>query len=160
MTTEFEELELNKDVTSITEDEAKKTLSEFMEAHKSNRSAYDELKNKLDDKESEFEEKLEEKEERIAEFKQERAEEAAEYVNIPAELVAERFSFSEIEQIVEEGEEFSESAEDEEEDEEDEYLTTFSEKPEKGRTESGGPSKYRERAEQKLADHGIPVGDD
>lgn len=156
--TDFEDLELNKDVTSMEEDEAKETLSDFMEAHQTNRSAYDELNAKLDDVETEYQEKLDEKEELIAEFKQDRAEEAAEYVNIPADLVADRFSFSEIEQIIEEGAEFSEQDEDETDEAEegdDSPLTTFSEKPEKGTVEGGSNPELRDRAREKLRQHGL-----
>lgn len=154
MTNEFTELELNKDITAMDADEAKETLSEFMEAHKTNESAYDELSNELSETEAEFSEKLEEKEKRIEEFKYEYAEEASDYVNIPTDIVAERFSFSEIEQIIEEGAEFSEETDEAEEAEEDEPITTFSEKPEKGERE-GGRSGDRQRAKQKLSQYGI-----
>lgn len=157
MTTEFEDLELNKDVTSMEEDEAKETLADFMEAHQTNRSAYDELKSELADVETEYQEKLDEKEELIAEFKQDRAEEAAEYVNIPADLVADRFSFSEIEQIIEEGEEFSgaDDGDDAGDESDDSPLTTFSDKPEKGTVEGGSDPELRERAREKLSQHGL-----
>lgn len=142
------------------EEEAKKTLSEFMEAHKTNRSAYDTLSSELDDVEAEYKEKLEQKEEKLAEFKHDRAEVASEYVNIPADLIASRFSLDEVEQIIEEGAEFSESEETEEADEEDEALTSFADREERGREEgSGRTTQYRDRAEARLSEHGIPVGD-
>lgn len=156
---EFDDLTLNKEVAEMEEDEAKKTLAEFMEAHQTNQTAYDELKGELEETETEFQEKLDEKEEVIAEFKQERAEEAAEYVNIPADLVATRFSFEEIDQIIEEGSEYSEETSEESEEEEDETITTFSDKPEKGQTEGGGTSKYNDRAREKLSQHGLTMGD-
>jgi hypothetical protein len=159
MSTDFTELELNEDVTDMDGEEAKQTLAEFMEAHQKNQSAYDAAVQEQRELETEYEEKLEEKEERIAEFKQERAEEAAEYVNIPAGLLADKFSFSEIEQIIEEGAEFSEESEEANEADEDEPITTFADREEKGRTEGGGErSQYRQRAKQKLGEHGIPTG--
>lgn len=157
--TEFTELELNEDITDMSGEEAKQTLSEFMEAHQKNQSAYDKVVTDLSETETEYEQKLEEKEERIAEFKQERAEEAAEYVNIPASLLADKFSFSEIEQIIEEGAEFSEESEEADEADEDEPITTFADREEKGRAEGGSDrSQYRQRARQKLGEHGIPTG--
>lgn len=156
MSNEFTELELSTDVSSMEGDEAKETLVDFMEAHQKNQSAYDELSNTLDEKEAEFSEKLEEKEERIEEFKYEYAEEASEYVNIPTDLVAERFSFSEIEKIIEEGAEFSEESEDADggEDDDPEMITDFADRPEKGQRE-GGHTGDRQRAESKMAQYGI-----
>lgn len=134
--TEFTDLDLSKDVSNMEEGEARETLVDFVEAHQKNRTAYDELQDELSEVETEYEDKIEDREEVIAEFKKERAEEAAEYVNIPADLVAERFEFSEIEQIIEEGAEFSEEGEDGGEEEEDPFITTFSEQEERG--EAGG----------------------
>lgn len=154
--TDFIELDLSEDASEMDGDEAKQTLVEFMEAHQKNQNAYDELASELEETEAEFKEKLEEKEERIEEFKHEYAEEASEYVNIPADLIAERFSFSEIEKIIEEGAEFSEEAEDDGGDEEDrEMITDFAERPEKGKREGGGHAGDRERAKQKMAQYGI-----
>jgi len=150
----FNELELNKDVTEMGEEEAKETLSEFMEAHQKNQSEYDSLQVDLQETKTEYEEKIDDYEERISEFKEERAEEAAQYVKMPAGLLADRFSFSELEQIIEEGEEFSDV--DDEAEEDDEPLTDFNNKEEKGRAESRDPpEQFRERAESKLAEYGI-----
>jgi hypothetical protein len=160
--TDFKELEINKGVDEMSEEEAKKTLSEFMESHQKNRTAYDELQTELDETETEYQEKLEEREERIHQFKQERAEAAAEYVNMPADLLVDRFSIDEIDQILAEADEadFSEEEETPEEEEGDENLTTFSEKPEKGRAESGGKkAEYRERATSVLKNKGFPVSE-
>lgn len=158
--TDFNELDLKKGVDEMSEEEAKKTLSEFMESHQKNRAAYDKLQSELDETETEYKEELEELEERIHEFKQERAEVASEYVNMPADLLVDRFSIDEIDQIIAEADdaEFSEE-ETEEAEEEDEGLTTFSEKPEKGRAESGGKTEYRERATQVLKNKGFPVSE-
>lgn len=136
--TDFTDLDLNKDVSEMEDGEARETLVDFVEAHQKNRTAYDELQSELDEVETEYKEKLEEKKELISEFKQKRAEKASEYVNIPSNLVAERFEFSEIEQIIEEGSEFADESEDEtaEEEEDDELLTTFAEREERG--EAGG----------------------
>lgn len=149
--TEFHELDLQKDVASMEEEEAKETLSDFMEAHQKNQTAYDELSEERDEIETEYQEKLEEREELISEFKQERAEEAAEYVNMPADLLVDRFSLDEIDTIIEEGSEadFSED-EPEDEPEDEQTLTTFSEKPEKGRRESNDSFGDTERAKSKL----------
>jgi hypothetical protein len=150
--TEFTDLELADDVSDMEEDELRETLTDFMQAHEENREAYDSAKSQIDEIETEYQEKIEQYEEKIDEFKHERAKEAAEYANLPAELLAERFEFAELDQIIEEGEEaeeFSGSGEPEgEEDEEDERMTTFSEKKEKGRKESGGAN--RKRAAEKL----------
>lgn len=163
--TEFNDLDLNTEIPEMDEEEAKKTLSEFMEAHQTNRTAYDELDSELDDIETEYQEELEEKEEMIAEFKDERAEAAAEYVNMPADLLSERFSFSELEQIVEEGAEFSEETEEDADDDaddggDDSPLTTFSDKPEKGKGGSNGAGRSadREHARSVLQRNGFSVG--
>jgi hypothetical protein len=153
--TDFEDLELNKSVDDMDADEAKQTLSEFMDSHKTNRTAYDELSTELDEVETEYQEKLEAKEELIADFRDERASEAAEYVNIPADLVASRFSLDEIEQIIEEGAEFADSGDGEGE-EEDDSLTTFADRAEKGETSTS--TNYSDRARDKLSQHGLPVG--
>lgn len=159
---EFTELEVNAEIPSMDGDEAKETLSEFMESHKKNQSAYDELASELDDAEAEFKQELEEKEETIGEFKEKRAEKAAEFVNLPEELVADRFEFNEIEQIIEEGEQFSEEDAAESEDGEggedggDEPITTFSQQEEKGRRE-GGRVGDRDTARKLLGNHGVSV---
>lgn len=154
--TEFTDLDLQKDISDMEGDEARETLVDFMEAHQTNRSAYDGLQAELDEVETEYEEKLEEREELIREFKEDRAEKASEFTNLPADLIVERFEYSEIEQIIEEGEEFSEAEDETEEEDEESTLLEFSEKPEKGRAESGG-NKYRDRAADKLAGHGFPT---
>jgi hypothetical protein len=149
--TEFTEMDLQKEVSEMEPDEARETLVDFMEAHQSNRSAYDELSTELDEVETEYNDKLEEKDEVIAEFKQERAAEAAEYVKMPEDILADKFSFSELEQIIEEAEdapEFSESDEGTEDGEEDDTLTTFSEKPERG--EAGGDTGPSDAAKERL----------
>lgn len=153
--TDFTDLELTEDIPDMEEDEAKETLSEFMEAHKQNRTAYDELAGELDEVETEYQDKLEQREDLIAEFKQERAEKAAEYTNVPADIMVERFELEELDQIIEEGdEEFSDP--DENEDEEDEpSLLNFSEQEEKGVTDTESP--YRDRARKALGRQGFPV---
>lgn len=143
---DFTEIDLAKEVSEMEPDEARETLVDFTETHQENRTAYDELATELDEVETEYQEKLEEKEERIAEFREERAEEAAEYVNMPADILAEKFTFSELDQIIEEAEEAEEFSEDDEADEEvetEDNLTTFSEKRERGQAggnASSGPS--------------------
>lgn len=160
---EFTELDLNKDVADMEAQEAKQTLSEFMEAHKKNKQAYDSKAAEVDAVEDEYSEEIETLEEQLAEFREARAEKASEYVNMPPELLSERFSLDELEQIVEEGEqaaEFSEEpdAGDESPEEDDGNLTTFAEREEKGRREgSSGRSKYRERAKERLEAQGFPV---
>lgn len=154
MSTKFTEVDLDTEVDDMDAEDARETLSQFMEVHEQNKDAYDNLSAEFKQAEEEYEQTIEDKEERIAEFKTQRAEEASDYVKMPADLLAERFTFSELDQIIEEGSEFSE--EDEESEEDDEMLTTFAEKEEKGRTE-GGTSKYRDRASTKLSEHGLPV---
>jgi murein DD-endopeptidase MepM/ murein hydrolase activator NlpD len=155
--TEFNELDLAKDVSEMDGDEAKETLAEFMDAHEQNQEAYDTLKAEKRKEAEEYSEQIDELEERVSQFKQERAEEASQYANMPADLLAERFSFSELDQIIEEGEEATDEEDtefSEDEDAEDERLTTFSERPPKGKQESSGGSSYnRDRAKEKIFSH-------
>lgn len=156
--TEFTELDLSKDVNDLTEAEAKETLSEFVSEHRSNEEAYDELQSEYEEKLEEREERIDELEGRVDEWREERAEKAAEFVKMPADLLADRFSIEELEQIIEEGSEHSEAGEVEEEEEEEQSLTTFTEKPEKGKEETPDFSEEaRDRAEQRLAERGFPV---
>lgn len=158
--TEFNELDLTKTPDDMEPEEAKKTLSEFMQAHKTNQTAYDELEQELDDVQTEYEEKLDEKRERIEEFRQERAEQAAEYVKMPADILADRFSIEELDQIIDEAAESDEFSEDtESEEEEDESLTTFSDREEKGEAKGGRSTEYRERAKERLKVKDFPVGE-
>lgn len=162
--TEFTELDLKKDIADMDGEEAKKTLTEFMEAHKKNQTAYDAVVEEREEVESDYQEQLEEYEEKMAEFRQKRAEEASEYVNMPADLIAERFEYSEIEQIIAEAEESAEFTEEEptdEDDEDDDRLTTFSEKEQKGRLEGDGgrASGSRDRALDALKNKNFPVSE-
>lgn len=153
--TDFDEIDLAKDVSEMSEEEAKATLTDFMETHSKNTEAYDELQTEFSEAEEEYEQTIEERDERIHEFKEDLAEEAADHVNVPADLMVERFEFSELEQIIEEGEEYSEESQESEETEEggdEDVLTTFSDKPEKGTAEGGGTSKHAERAGSKVRD--------
>jgi len=151
---EFNELNTEKDIDEMEPEEAKETLSQFMDAHKENQDAYDELASDLQELDEQYSEEIEEYEARITQFTEDKAQEAAEHVEMPAELLADRFSYDELEQIVSEAEEAEEFSEDEPEDEPEEddesgKLTTFSDKPERG--EAGGDgdrSQYRERAEK------------
>lgn len=158
--TEFTELNLSKEVDDMEADEARETLAEFMASHEENQAAYDALHADLEDIESEYKQKLEEREERIAQFKHERAEEAAKHVKMPADLLADRFSIDEIDQILEEADEanFSEDTS-EDDDETDDSLTTFSNKEEKGRSNGDDRSKYRSRAATVLERKNFPVGE-
>lgn len=158
--TEFKDLDLNKEIADMEDEEAKKTLSEFMEAHQKNREAYNSLQTTLEDTEAEYQEKLDQKAERIAEFREQRAEKAADYVNMPAELIADKFSIDEIDQMISEAEEagvdeeFSEETDEVDEEDTDENLTTFADTGEKGVRESSGGSSYsRDRAESKIKQH-------
>jgi hypothetical protein len=156
--TDFNELELNKSVDSLEADEAKKTLSEFMEQHQKNQAAYDELNDEIDELETEYKQEIAKLEKRVTEFKEERAEEAAEYVNMPADLLVDRFSIEELDQIIEEGADADFSEDEPEDEDEPENLTTFSERPEKGRKESGSKNNEAvERARNRLRDHGFPT---
>jgi hypothetical protein len=158
--TEFTELDLNSSVSDMDEQEAKQTLSEFMEAHKNNQQAYDTAVAEQEEIEDGYSERVEELEQRLGEYRDDRAEEASEYTNMPPELLADRFSLDELEQIIEEGEEadFSEQSDEGDEDDGPDNLTTFADREEKGQTGGEGASKYREQAQKKLADHGFPVG--
>lgn len=156
--TDFTTLELNKEIGDMDAEEARDTLSEFMDAHKSNEDAYDALQTEKEETVSEYEEKIEDYEDLISEFRERRAEKAAEYVEMPEDLLAKRFNIDELDQIIEEAEvsgEFTEEEEaDEGETEEDDTLTTFSDKPERGRRESSGTGRAtRQRAEAKLKQH-------
>lgn len=160
--TEFNDIELATEISDMEGEEAKETLADFMEVHESNREAYDELQSEFSQTEQEYEKKLEEKQERIAEFKQEKAERAAEHVQMPADLLADRFSFSEIDQIIEEAAEFTEEEDETDEGESgNEQLTTFSDKEQKGRLdgEGGNRAEYRERAVEVLGNKNFPVSE-
>lgn len=158
--TEFNDLELSEDVDELSEEEAKKTLSQFMESHAKNRSSYDELQTELSETETNYEEKVEELEERISEFREQRAEEAAEYVRMPESLLADRFSIDELEQIIEEGSEAEFSQEQEEPEEEDDSpLTDFADREEKGRQDGDNRAEYRQRAESVLSRRNFPLGE-
>ena len=156
--TEFTELDLSKPVEEMEADEARETLTDFMEAHRSNQDAYDAVQSEVDEIEAEYSEQIEDYEKMLTEFREDKAEEAAEHVNMPADLLADRFEYSELEQIIEDGEEFSEEPEDDEGDEEETSLTTFSDKPQKGRKEdTNGTERYRDEAASALSSHGFPT---
>jgi hypothetical protein len=157
---EFTELEPSKDIADMEADEARETLTEFMDYHEQNEEAYSELEADLEETETEYQEKLDEAQERMAQFREARAEEAEEYVNMPADLIADRFSLDEIETIIEEAEGSADFSEEEDEDDDDtERLTTFSEQQEKGEQGGDGSRKHRERAEQVLSARNFPTGD-
>lgn len=154
---DFTELDLSKPVEEMEADEARETLTDFMDAHRSNQDAYDAVQSEMDDIETEYSEQIEEYEQMVAEFREDKAEEAAEYVNMPADLLASRFEYSELEQIIEDGEEFSEESDGSDEGEDEPALTTFSDKPQKGKQEgTDGTEKYRSEAKNALASHGFP----
>lgn len=155
--TEFTDLSLTKDVEDMSEAEAKETLSDFVSEHESNQSAYDEMKTEYEEKIDAREERVEDLEARVEEWREEKAAEAAEYVQMPSGLLADKFSIDELEQIIDEGAEFEQEAEEEDEKEE-EPLTTFTEKPEKGKEEGSGFSEdVEKRARQRLAERGFPL---
>jgi len=157
--TEFTELELNKDVESMTEAEAKETLSDFMDAHTDNQAAYDAKAGEVEEVESEYQEKIETLEEKVSEFKERRAQEAAEYVKMPAEILAARFSFDELDQIIEEAEGSEEFSEDEPEDDEDDgRLTEFVERDQKSKKSEKTETKFNRSTEELLAEQGLPIG--
>lgn len=161
--TDFKELDLNKQVSEMDEDEARETLVDFMEAHQENRQAYDATVSEFEEQIEDIRADKQEVEEKLGEIHSEYAEKAAEVTNMPADLIEERFSFSEVEQILEEAEaagEFSESAEEEEE--ENETLTEFAEREEKGKSEkeSTQRTEFRDEARELLSQQGIPTGDD
>jgi len=159
--TEFTELDIEKDIDNMEESELRKTLSDFMEQHETNIEVYDGLKVEYEDELDEKEDTIEGLRERVSAFKQERAEEAAEYVKMPADVLAGRFDFSELDQIIEEAEESDEFSEDDDEDEEEsDYLTDFAEQPQKGRQESRERSqKHRDRAARALENKNFPVSE-
>jgi len=157
--TQFTDLDLTKPVDEMEADEARETLAEFMESHRENREAYDSLQTEFSEREDELTDEVEELEGRVAEFTEEKAERAAEHVKMPADLLAARFSIDELEQIIEEGEEFSEEP-DEPEEEESEMLTSFNDKPQKGRLEDDDRSaKFRDHAKTMLSSQGFHVED-
>lgn len=151
--TEFTELDLNKEVSDLEEDETKETLVDFMETHQKNTEAYDELQSEIEDVETDYQEQIEDYEEKLSGVKAEYAEEASEYVNVTKEIMLDRFSLDEIKQIIDEAEaeeEFSDEPDEEPEDETS-SLTTFADRGEKGRRDpEDGPSKFRDKAESKL----------
>lgn len=140
-------------------DELANTLREFMESHEDNQDAYDDLKAEFDQSIEEFEERVSEFEEKLDSVKEKRAEEASEFTNIPSDILADRFSLDELDQMIEEAEtDFSEE-ESSEEDEEDQRLTTFTQREERGRNEGETKTEYRDRARQALARNGLPVSE-
>lgn len=147
--TEFNEIDLAKDVSDMEGDEARETLADFMQTHEANVEAVDELRSQYAETIEGLESEKEDLQEKVAEFTQERAAEAAEFVNIPADLLVDRFSLDEIEQIIEEGEEYSETNEVEEE---EDRLTTFADREEKGKQEKEEtrPARYRDDARERL----------
>lgn len=151
--TEFQEMEVDEDLSEIPEDELRSTFAAFLETHESNVEAVNNLRASYSEKVESLESEVESLEDKVSEFTQEKAEEAAQYVNIPEELVAERFSLEEIEQIIEEGEEFSESNEEEDE---DSPLTTFAERGDKGKQDKEPSTEFRQRA-TKLMGKKIPL---
>lgn len=156
--TDFTELDLSKPVDEMEADEARETLSDFMDAHRQNQDAYDAVQAEMKDIESEYSEKIEEYEQMVAEFREDKAEEAAEYVNMPAGLLADRFEYSELEQIIEDGEEFSEEEPEDDPEDDETNLTTFAEKPQKGKQEkTEGTARYRDEAKAALGNHGFPT---
>jgi predicted nucleic acid-binding Zn-ribbon protein len=158
--TDFTDLDLTKPVDEMEADEARETLAEFMDSHRDNREAYDELQTEFSQREDELTDEVEELEGRVAEFTEEKAERAAEHVKMPADLLAARFSIDELEQIIEEGEEFSEGPEDEPDDEGPE-LTSFTEKKQKGRLEDEDRSaQFRDHAKTLLSSQGMHIQED
>lgn len=161
--TEFTELDLGKEVDDMDEEELRTTLSDFMQEHEQNIEAYDGLETEHKEQLSEKDERIEDLQDRVSEFKQARAEDAAEHVKMPADVLAERFSFAELDQIIEEAEEFAEEDESEEESEEEsKYLTDFAQREQKGKQEGGGrgPSKkHRDRAASALRNNGFPASE-
>lgn len=132
-------------------EELRATLAEFMEKHDDNIEEYESLQEDHEGLQSEYSEAQDALDNLRTKF----AEEAADYINLSPEIIADRFSYSEITQIIEEGEKAEEFAEDE--DEEVDAFTTFSEKEEKGR-EEGGNAETRTDAEQRLGSFGFPSG--
>lgn len=161
--TDFTELGIEKDVDEMEESELRETLSDFMEEHTKNKEAYDSLRTEFQDELDEKDERIEDLESRVSEFKQDKAEEAAEHVKMPADVLAERFEFSELEQIIEEAEEFSEDDETTEgEESESDYLTDFADREQKGKQEpsGNGPTREnRERAKRAMQNQGFPVSE-
>lgn len=164
--TEFTNLDLNKSIEDMTEGELRETLSDFMDAHEDNRQAYDTKADEVDEVETEYQEQIEDLEEKVTEYKESRAAEAAEYVNMPSSILAERFSFSELEQIIEEGEaseEFADEEGDNEDDDEPDRLTTFAEREQKGQVDNGekpANPKFRRSASELLSEKGLSIGGD
>lgn len=153
----FTELDLTKNVSEMSEAEAKETLSDFMRKHSENQEAYDEVVSEYEDELEEKEETIESLEDELDEWREELAEEAAECVEMPANLLAAKFSRDELEQIISEASEHSE--EEEEEDDEPDRLTTFSDKEQKGKetTPDYRNEEAQERAKKALASRGFPV---
>lgn len=148
---------MDEDLSEIPEDELRSTFAAFLETHESNVEAVDDLRATYSERIESLESEKEDLEDKVSEFTAEKAEEASEYVNIPEEIIVERFSLGEIEQIIEEGEEFSESSEEEED---DEPLTTFANRGEKGKKDKeSAATEYRKEAENLMSKH-IPLAQD
>lgn len=153
---EFTDLEIDADIEELGGNEAKKTLAEFIEKHKENREAYDELTTDFEQKVSDYEEDISQYEEQVETLRFEKAEEAAEHVNMPADLISDRFSLDEIDQIIDEATEHTEGGS-EEEDESD-SLTEFDDRPPKGdKNDTDYREKYREDAKEMLRQHGASI---
>lgn len=157
--TDFNNLELNKEISDMEGDEAKETLSEFMESHKKNSQAYDEVQTEFEDRIDELENDKEELQETLTTVKSEYAEKAAEKTGFTEEVLMKRFDFQELRGVVEEIEDADEfSEEEEEETEEEQRFTQFAERDEKGKTPPDDtPNQYREQAKTLLAESGLSI---
>lgn len=161
MSNEFTELDLNKDVSDMEDDEARETLVDFMQAHRENREAYDSVISEFEDEIENITDEKDELEQTLGEIHSQYAEKAAEVTRFPQDLIEERFDFAEVKQILAEAEEAGEFSEESEEEEEEPSLTTFTERPEKGKRDpENTPTKYHDTARELLAQHGVPTGEE
>lgn len=152
--TDFENLELGEEISDMEGDDAKETLSEFMESHKKNSQAYDEVQTDYEDRIDELENDKEELQETLQTVKSEYAEKAAEETGFTEETLMKRFDFQEIREVVDEIEEAEDFSEEDEEEEEEQRFTQFAERDEKGKTPpDDGRTADRETAEKLLSDN-------
>lgn len=148
------EFELKTEPDEMEPEDLRATLTDFMEKHDENVDEYRELESDF----SETKDALEDAEDTLDTLKTKFAEEAADYINLDPHIIAERFTYSEIVQIVEEGDE-ADFSEDEQTDDEPDTLTTFTEREEKGNLEGEGGAGGNERtdfsdaAREKLHQH-------
>jgi hypothetical protein len=93
----MKEIELEKPVDEMGEDDLRETLATVLEAHAEGVKTYSELESERNEYAKQVEDLVEQIGEATAYF----ADRATEYVNLPAETIIERFEFAEVRELAE-----------------------------------------------------------